>query len=60
MIRDYYHLPQDMNLVLYVPTWRENRKLNACLLYTSIYHKFYKFLFILFHPFILLCYVRVL
>ncbi len=29
MIRDYYHLPQDMNLVLYVPTWRENRKLNA-------------------------------
>lgn len=29
MIRNYYHLPQDANLVLYVPTWRENRKLHV-------------------------------
>ena len=29
LIRDYYHLPQDARLVLYVPTWRENRKLNV-------------------------------
>lgn len=29
MIREYYCLPQDANLVLYVPTWREDRKLNV-------------------------------
>ena len=29
LIRDYYRLPQDVRLVLYVPTWRENRKLNV-------------------------------
>lgn len=28
-VRDYYHLPEHVNLVLYVPTWRENRKLNV-------------------------------
>lgn len=29
MIRNYYHLPEDSRLVLYVPTWRENRKLHV-------------------------------
>lgn len=28
-IRHYYQLPIDVNLVLYVPTWRENRKLHV-------------------------------
>lgn len=28
-VRDYYQLPGDVHLVLYVPTWRENRKLNV-------------------------------
>lgn len=28
-VRDYYHLPQDVRLVLYVPTWREDRKLHV-------------------------------
>lgn len=28
-IRHYYQLPMDVNLVLYVPTWRENRKLHV-------------------------------
>lgn len=28
-VRDYYHLAKDVHLVLYVPTWRENRKLNV-------------------------------
>ncbi len=29
MVRDYYQIPRDERLVLYVPTWRENRKLNV-------------------------------
>lgn len=29
MVRDFYHLPEDVCLVLYMPTWRENRKLNV-------------------------------
>lgn len=29
LVRDYYHLPEDTKLVLYVPTWRENRLLNV-------------------------------
>lgn len=29
MVRDSYHLPSDISLVLYVPTWRENRKVNV-------------------------------
>lgn len=29
LIRDYYGLPEDARLVLYVPTWREDRKLNV-------------------------------
>lgn len=29
MVRDFYRLAEDVNLVLYVPTWRENRKLNV-------------------------------
>lgn len=28
-IRHYYQLPSNVNLVLYVPTWRENRKLHV-------------------------------
>jgi CDP-glycerol glycerophosphotransferase len=28
-IREYYHLAADARLALYVPTWRENRKLNV-------------------------------
>lgn len=28
-VRRFYHLPEDVRLVLYVPTWRENRKLNV-------------------------------
>lgn len=28
-IRTYYRLPADVKLVLYVPTWRENRKLHV-------------------------------
>jgi CDP-glycerol glycerophosphotransferase len=29
LVRKFYKLPQDAHLVLYVPTWRENRKLNV-------------------------------
>ena len=29
MIRNYYQLPEQVRLVLYVPTWRENRKLHV-------------------------------
>ncbi len=29
LIRQYYHLPKDARVALYVPTWRENRKLNV-------------------------------
>lgn len=29
MVRDYYHLPREARLVLYVPTWREDRKLHV-------------------------------
>ncbi len=29
LIRTYYQLPEDVKLVLYVPTWRENRKLHV-------------------------------
>ncbi len=29
MIRQYYHLEEETNLVLYVPTWREDRKLHV-------------------------------
>ena len=29
MIREYYGLPMDAKIVLYVPTWRENRKLHV-------------------------------
>lgn len=29
MIRRYYRLPEDAKLVLYVPTWRENRRLHV-------------------------------
>ena len=29
MVRSYYGLPKDINLVLYVPTWREERKLHV-------------------------------
>ena len=29
MVRSYYQLAEDTNLVLYVPTWRENRLLNV-------------------------------
>jgi len=29
MIRRYYQIPGDAKLVLYVPTWRENRRLNV-------------------------------
>jgi len=29
VVKEYYQLPEETNLVLYVPTWRENRKLNV-------------------------------
>lgn len=29
LIRSFYHLPEDVKLVLYVPTWREDRKLHV-------------------------------
>lgn len=29
MVRDHWQLSKDVKLVLYVPTWRENRKLNV-------------------------------
>lgn len=29
MVRAYYQLPEEVNLVLYVPTWREDRKLHV-------------------------------
>lgn len=29
LIRKYYGLPEDVKLILYVPTWRENRKLHV-------------------------------
>lgn len=29
MVRSFYRLAEDVKLVLYVPTWRENRKLNV-------------------------------